>query len=152
MALSPLLLKGYHKFVPRIQPRCWVLQITILENDHRISYVSSEHKPLFIPIGLYFIKRHVWRIKMFHKTVHKAQNLFNLSEQSSKSSTKKSCFTIFDWSKITFDQSSALFNWSNRNRAASRHPKASGFFHFDRSSQSFDRSKMLYFHLKNSRT
>ena len=35
-----LLLKGYRKFVSSIQPRCWVLQIAILENDHRISYVS----------------------------------------------------------------------------------------------------------------
>ena len=33
---------------------------------------SSEHKPLFIPIGLYFIKRHVWRVKTFHKTINKA--------------------------------------------------------------------------------
>ena len=24
-----------------------------------LGYFSSEHKPLFIPIGLYFIKRHV---------------------------------------------------------------------------------------------
>jgi len=33
------ILKGYHKFVPRIQPRCWVLQIANLENDHKISCV-----------------------------------------------------------------------------------------------------------------
>ena len=31
---------------------------------------------------------HVWRVKMFHKTVNKAWNLFNLSEQSPKSSTE----------------------------------------------------------------
>ena len=64
-----LLLKGYRKFVSRIQPRCWILQITILENDHRISCVSlqlsSEQKPLFILIELYFMKRHIWRVSYF---------------------------------------------------------------------------------------
>ena len=71
-----LLLKDYHKFVSKIQPRCWVLQITILENDHRISCVSlqlsSEQKPLFILIELYFMKRHIWRVSYFsseHKPV-----------------------------------------------------------------------------------
>ena len=55
-----LLLKGYRKFVSRIQPRCWVLQIAILENDHRIScvslQVSSEQKPLFIKKYVCFMK------------------------------------------------------------------------------------------------
>ena len=74
-----LLLKGYRKFVLRIQPKCWVLQIAILENDYSN---SSEHKPLFIPIGLYFIKRHVWKVKIFHKNINNAWNLFNLSKQS----------------------------------------------------------------------
>ena len=45
-------------------------------------------KPLFIPNGLYFIKRHVWRVKLFHKTVHKALNFFNLSEQSLENSAE----------------------------------------------------------------
>ena len=26
---------------------------------------SREHKPLFIPIGLYFMKRHIWRVGYF---------------------------------------------------------------------------------------
>ena len=30
-----------------------------------VSYFLSEHKSLFIPIGLYFIKRHVWRVNYF---------------------------------------------------------------------------------------
>ena len=37
-----LLLKDYCKFVPMIQPRCWVLQIAILENDHRVFCVSFQ--------------------------------------------------------------------------------------------------------------
>ena len=44
-------------------------------------YVSIEHKSLFIPIGSYFTKIHVWRVKMFHKTVHKAWNIFKCSKQ-----------------------------------------------------------------------
>ena len=83
-----------------------------------VSYFSSEHKPLFIPIGLYFIKKHVWRVKMFHKTVYKAWNLFNLFEQSQEKFYKKSWFSTFDRSKVPFDQSSAFFNRSNRNRIA----------------------------------
>ena len=31
----------------------------------RVSYFSSEHKPLFIPIGLCFMKRHVWSVSYF---------------------------------------------------------------------------------------
>ena len=30
-----------------------------------LCYFSSEHKPLFIPIGLCFMKRHVWRVSYF---------------------------------------------------------------------------------------
>ena len=45
------------------------------------SYFLSEPKFLFIPIKLYFIKRHVWRVKMFHKTIHKARILSKHSEQ-----------------------------------------------------------------------
>ena len=67
-----LLLKGYRKFVSRIQLRCWVLQIAILENDHKISCIScvslqlsSEQKPLFILIELCFMKRYVWRVSYF---------------------------------------------------------------------------------------
>ena len=78
LPLTLLLLKGYYKFVYRIQPRCWVLQIAILENDHRISCVSlklsfcgvsfsRKYKFLFIPIGLCFMKRHIWRVSYFFK-------------------------------------------------------------------------------------
>ena len=68
-------------------------------------------------VELYFIKRHVWKVKMFHKTVYKAWNLFKLSEQSQKNSVEKSRFMIFDRSKVTFNRSSALFDQLNRNRA-----------------------------------
>ena len=110
-----LLLKGYHKFVPRIEIRCWVLQIAILENDHNISCVSSEHKPLYIPIGLYFIKRHVWRVKMFHKTVNKAWNLFNLSEQSLENSAENpiSQFSI-NRKLLLIDWMLFLIDWDSR--------------------------------------
>ena len=101
---------------------------------------SSEHYPLFIPIGLYFIKRHVWRVKMFHKTVHKVWNLFNLFEQSTENFVENpvSRFSI-DW---------VLFSIGRIEiEQQSRHPETLGLFsyHFDRSIQSFDRSKMLYF-------
>ena len=49
---------------------------------------SSEHNPLFIPIGLYFIKRHVWRVKIFHKTIHKTWNIFKHLEQLPENSVK----------------------------------------------------------------
>ena len=108
-------------------------------------------------VELYFIKRHVWKVKMFHKTVHKNWNHFKLSKQSPKNSAKKFCFTIFDRLKVTFDQSSALFDQLNRNWVAIETSKDSRiffFYHFDRSSQSFNQSKMLYFKfsLKSSKT
>ena len=31
----------------------------------RVNYFLSEHKPLFIPIGLCFMKRYVWRVSYF---------------------------------------------------------------------------------------
>ena len=43
--------------------------------------MKNEHKPLFIPIGFYFTKRHIWRVKMFHKTIHNAWNLFKCLKQ-----------------------------------------------------------------------
>ena len=61
---------------------------------YRVSYFLSEHKPLFVSIGLYFIKRHIWRVKIFHKTIHKAWNLFNLSEQLLENSAKISVFQV----------------------------------------------------------
>ena len=53
---------------------------------------------------------------MFHKTVYKAWNLFNLSEQSPENSAENSVFSSFDRSRGPFNRSNALFNWSNRNR------------------------------------
>ena len=50
---SLLLLKGYRKFVPKIQPWCWVTQIAILENDHRISCVSCVSFQVNISLCLY---------------------------------------------------------------------------------------------------
>ena len=91
-------------------------------------YFLSEHKPLFILIGLYFIKRHVLRVKMFHKTIHKTWNFFKFSKQSLENSAEKSCFTIFNRSKVTFDRSSALFNRSNRNQAANETSRDSRIF------------------------
>ena len=61
---------------------------------------------------------------------------------------RKSCFMIFNRSKITFNRSSALFDRSNRNQIAietSRNSKSFFFTIFDRSIQSFDRSKILIF-------
>ena len=80
-------------------------------------------------------------------TIHKAWNLFKFFEQSPENSTEKSWFSTFDRSKIPFDRSSDLFNWSNRNRAAIETFRDSRFFlyHFNWSSQSFNRSKMLNF-------
>ena len=84
-------------------------------------YFSSEHKPLFIPIGLYFIKRHVWRVRMFHKTIHNAWNLFNLSNSHQKI-LQKIMFHDFrsveNYFWLIFDWSSALFDRSNRNETA----------------------------------
>ena len=67
---------------------------------------------------------------MFHRTVHKAWNLFNLSKQSLENSAEKSCFTIFDRSKVTFDRSSVIFEWSNRNRATIETSKNSRIIFF----------------------
>ena len=119
-------------------------------------YFSSEHKPLFMPIRLYFIKRHVWRVKMFHKTVHKAWNLFKLSEQSQKNSAEKSCFMIFD-RKVTFNRSSALFDRTNKNQAVIETSRDSKIFFFtisiDRAKVSTDQKRCISnFHLENSRT
>ena len=57
-----------------------------------LCYFSGEHKLLFIPIGLCFMKRHVWRFSyfFFHKTVNNDWNLFNLSEQSLENSVENS--------------------------------------------------------------
>ena len=108
-----------------------------------LSCVSSEHKPLFIPIRLYFIKRHVWRVKMFHKTVNKDWNLFNLSEQSPENSVSR--FSI-GRKLLSIDRVLFSISWTKIEQQ-SRHPETPRFcfYHFDRSSQSFNHSKMLYF-------
>ena len=48
----------------------------------------DEHEPLLISIELYFIKRHLWRVKKFHKTIHNAWNIFKCSKQLSENSAK----------------------------------------------------------------
>ena len=61
-----------------------------------LCYFSSEYKPLFIPIRLcfmkrhvYFMKRHIWRVSyFFHKMVNKDWNLFNISEPLLENSKK----------------------------------------------------------------
>ena len=75
---------------------------------------------------------------MFHKTIHKAWNLFKLSKQSPENSTEKSWFSI----------SRVLFSIGRTGiKQQSRHPETPRFFlyHFNWSSQSFDQSKMLNF-------
>ena len=67
------------------------------------------------------------------------------------------CFTIFNWLKITFDQSSALFDQSNRNRTAIKTSKNSRIFSLPFSINwakvSTDRKLWFSnFHLENSRT
>ena len=108
--------------------------------------LNPEHKPLFIPTGLYFIKRHVWRVKMFHKTVHKTWNLFNLSKQSPENfnfrvSIGREFLSIFRSIECSFR---SIEQESNNDRIIQR---LQDYFlhHFDQSSQSFDRSKMLNF-------
>ena len=122
-----------------------------------IYYFSIEHKFLFIPIGLYFIRRHVWKVKIFHKTVHNAWNLFKQSEQLTENSTKNSVFTTFDRSRVPFDWSNALFDWLNRNQASIEIGKNSKI---DFLTISINWAKVLTdrkywilnFHLENSRT
>ena len=85
-----------------------------------------EHKPLFISIRLYFIKRHVWRVKMSHKTIHKAWNLFNLSEQS----PENSIFRVSIGQKfLLIDRVLFLINRIGIEQQ-SRHPKTPGFFFY----------------------
>ena len=97
-------------------------------HDFLCSLFSGEHKPLFILIGLCFIKRHVWRVKMFYRTVHKTWNLFKHIEQSPKNSVEKSWFLTFDRSKITFNRLRDIFNQLNRNRAAIKSSRNSRIF------------------------
>ena len=68
------LLKDYYKFVLEIQ--------LILSSSTNINYRDDPHDWIMRVIyiyrerererELYFIKRHVWRVKTFHKTINKA--------------------------------------------------------------------------------
>ena len=90
--------------------------------------------------GLCFIKRHVWRVKMFHETVHKAWIFFNLPEQSLENSDF--------WLLIDFRSIECSFrsneHESNIDRGIQR---LQDYFLtiFDRSSERFDQLKMLNF-------
>ena len=83
------------------------------------------YKPLFIPIKLYFIKMHIWRVKMFHKIIQNAWNLLKLSEQSLENSAEilvslsfDRSRVLFNWLNVLFDRLNVLFDQSNRNRIA----------------------------------
>ena len=99
------LLKSFYKLIPRIQ-------LTLLGSTNSnfgeyrqvllcfivTYYFSIEHKPLFIPTEIYFIKRHVWTVKKFHKTNHKAWNIFKRLELLSKNSAE------IQFSRVTINQ------------------------------------------------
>ena len=55
---------------------------------------------------------------MFHKTVHKAWNLFKFSKQSPENCTENLVFSSFNQLRDHFDRSNALFDQLNRNRIA----------------------------------
>ena len=94
----------------------------------------------FIPIGLCFIKRHVWRVKMFHETAHKAWIFFNLSEQSLENFD---FWLLIDFRSIECSLRSNEHE-SNIDRGIQR---LQDYFLtiFDRSSERFDQLKMLNF-------
>ena len=90
--------------------------------------------------GLCFIKRHVWRVKMFHETVHKAWIFFNLSEQSLENSD---FLLLIDFRSIECSLRSNEHEL-NIDRGIQR---LQDYFLtiFDRSSERFDQLKMLNF-------
>ena len=172
-----MLVKGYCKHVTKIQPSCWVLQIVILENDHIISciffltnfcegkdMISRKHKPLFKPISLYLVKKHIWRFKMFHKTICKAWNIFKHLEQLLKNSTENSILQVWiDHEESSIDRRLFLIDpigidhQSNMNRSlieVGRDSRIIFLHHFDRLSKMFDWLNILNFefHLENFRT
>ena len=69
------------------------------------------------------------------------------SQHPQKNSTKKSYCMIFDQSKVTFNRSVLFSIDRTRIEQWLRHPETPRFFlyYFDRSSQSFDQSKMPNF-------
>ena len=83
---------------------------------------------------------------MFHKTVHKTWNLFKLSEQSLKI-LQKNPIHDFWLVKNYFRSIECSFDRLNRNQAAIKTSRNFRIFiyHFNQSSQSFDRSKILNF-------
>ena len=84
---------------------------------------------------------------MFHETVHKAWILFNLSEQSLENFAENLDFRLSINQKfLSIDRVLSSIHWT-RIKHWSRHPETLGLFsyHLDRSSQSFNRSKMLNF-------
>ena len=93
-------------------------------------YFSSEHKPLFILIGLCFIKRHVWRAKMFHKTINKAWNLFNLSEQSLENFPENPISRFLIHQKLLSIDRMPFSIGRTRIEQRSRDPKTPAFFLF----------------------
>ena len=99
----------------------FILNWRILENVELVIF-SSKLKSLFILIVLYFIKRHVWRVKTFHRTVNKAWNLFNLSVQSLENSTKNLVSRFLIGQKLlSIDQ--VLFSIDRTAIETSRDPK-----------------------------
>ena len=110
-------------------------------------YLPSEHMLLFIPIEFYFTKRHVWRVKMFHKIVHMAWNLFKHLEQLSKNSAKNLAL----W--VSIDQKKSGINGGyfrsieQESRINRTRPRLQNNFppYFDWSSKNFNRLKILNF-------
>ena len=126
--------------------------------------ISRKHKPLFKPIRLYLIKKHVWKFKMFHKTICKAWNIFKHLEQLLKNSTENSVLRVWiDHEESSIDRRLFLIDpigidhQSNRNRSlieAGRDSRIIFLHHFDQLSKMFDRLNILNFefHLENFRT
>ena len=77
-----------------------------MENADKISCVSFNWTQTSIYTHkIITLKRYIWRVKIFIKTIHKAWNILKLSEQSLEDSAKNSVlqFSIdrmlfFDWS------------------------------------------------------
>ena len=90
--------------------------------------ISSEYKSLFIPRWLYFIKRHIWRVKTFYKTVNKTRNLFNLSKYSPENSIENPV-SRFSIGRKLLSIVQVLFSIGQiRIEQQSRHLETPGFF------------------------
>ena len=85
-----LLLQGYHKFVPRIKPRCWVLQIAIPDNNHRIFQVNIS---LYLyPQGYISSKGTYRELKCFKKPFTSLETSSTFSNSHQKNSVENSSF------------------------------------------------------------